>query len=209
MPTSYTAKIIEGEVKDFKSFAKLCMRNFGACMHMRDYPLEEAYFKSEPSDYYLGRIEEEKRKIEAFRNLTDQEIIDEKIDSIKNSIKRHKKKIIELGKLRDKLETFREEIISWTPPGEDYLEIKKFMLDQIETTIRHDCDIDYHSYQLSQLDPDPKKINPSEIRESYIKDSETSISLYLKRHADDIQLCEDKHQWVVKLLESVENHGKK
>ena len=36
MPTGYTAGILEGKIKTFPEFAKICMRAFGAAIHMRD-----------------------------------------------------------------------------------------------------------------------------------------------------------------------------
>lgn len=46
MPTGYTAGIIDGKIKDFKEFAKLCSRAF--IVHLRDEPINSEYKKREP-----------------------------------------------------------------------------------------------------------------------------------------------------------------
>ena len=43
MPTGYTAGIIDGKTETFQEFAKQCMRNFGACIHMRDENMGKEY----------------------------------------------------------------------------------------------------------------------------------------------------------------------
>jgi len=43
MPTGYTQGILDGTTKDFKEFAKHCMKAFGACVHMRDDDMKKEY----------------------------------------------------------------------------------------------------------------------------------------------------------------------
>jgi hypothetical protein len=50
MPTGYTEPILKGEIDNFKNFAKICMRNFGATMHMRDKSYDKEYEERNPSD---------------------------------------------------------------------------------------------------------------------------------------------------------------
>lgn len=208
MPTYYTAGIIDGKINDFKSFARLCMGNFGACIHMRDLPPGEPYSKREPDGYYLLRIEREKEELRKLEKMSDQEILDNEIETIKSNIKYHKEKIIEIGKLHAKLEEIRREIDSWVPPGDEHLGIKKFMMEQIETTINHDCDTEYLSSHLSKLDANPAKIDPAKIRKERMESHKESIATFTQRHKEDLQKIEDSHQWVVKFLKSIEEHGK-
>jgi len=39
MPTGYTCQVQDGMITEFKEFALLCARNFGACITLRDEPL--------------------------------------------------------------------------------------------------------------------------------------------------------------------------
>lgn len=208
MPTTYTSRIIEGKINDFQSFALLCTRNFGACMHMSHLPIDEPYFKRKSDGHYLLRIGREKEELRKLEKISDQALLDNAIEIIKSNINYHKERIIEIGKLHAKLEEIRREIDSWVPPGDEYLEIKKFMREQIEITIQKDCDIYYHVHQLSQLDANPEKIDPTKIREERMEFHKASIADFEERHNEDLQKIEDSHQWFVRFLKSIEEHGK-
>ena len=41
MPTGYTSYIQDGDITTGKDFLKLCLRNFGVAINMRDEPLSK------------------------------------------------------------------------------------------------------------------------------------------------------------------------
>jgi hypothetical protein len=41
MPTGYTAGVADGTITEFREYALLCARAFGACIMLRDEPVEE------------------------------------------------------------------------------------------------------------------------------------------------------------------------
>ena len=53
MPTGYTAYIKDGDITTGKDFLKLCLRNFGVAIDMRDEPLSKPVpTQFEPNPYY-------------------------------------------------------------------------------------------------------------------------------------------------------------
>ncbi len=67
MPTGYTAGIIDGTTTTFQQFAKQCIRNFGATIHMRDEPSDVEYIERIPSDFHTKAIEEANKFRESMR----------------------------------------------------------------------------------------------------------------------------------------------
>ena len=63
MPTGYTGYIVDGDITEFKDFAKLCMRACGATIHMRDEPTDKEYEPRTPSDYHLTSISRAENRI--------------------------------------------------------------------------------------------------------------------------------------------------
>lgn len=53
MPTGYTAYIKDGDITTGKDFLRLCLRNFGVAINMRDEPLSKPVpTQFEPDPYY-------------------------------------------------------------------------------------------------------------------------------------------------------------
>lgn len=82
MPTGYTEGIMNGKITTFPQFAKLCMRAFGATIHLRDESLDSEYEPRVPSDYHSKEIERAKKNIIDAKKLSDEEIIDSKKEAI-------------------------------------------------------------------------------------------------------------------------------
>lgn len=73
MPSAYTAPVQDGKITEFKDFAILCARAFGACIDMRDDPLDkpipEAF--SPVTKHYDEALATATNKLAALRAMTD------------------------------------------------------------------------------------------------------------------------------------------
>lgn len=142
MPTGYTAILGEKEDVSLKEFAMQCARNFGACIEMRDLPLSEPIpEKFEPSPFYQKRYEESKKELDDFMAMEDKKGFLERdyeryVELEKN---RHKKAMEERTKLRERYERMLCKVIAWNPPSDEHIELKKFMANQIQESIKWDC----------------------------------------------------------------------
>lgn len=96
MPTGYTADLVDGKINTVEEYAKLCMRAFGATLHMRDEPLDKQYTTSEPSTYHLDAINDVKKDIERLQSTPIEEIkagiLERAEKSLKDAIERKIKK---------------------------------------------------------------------------------------------------------------------
>jgi hypothetical protein len=75
MPTGYTSGIIDGKITTFQQFAKLCMRAFGATIHMRDESMDAEYTPDKPSEYYPKEIAKTKKLLAAIESASDKKLI--------------------------------------------------------------------------------------------------------------------------------------
>ena len=75
MPTGYTAYIEDGNITTGKEFLKLCLREFGIAVDMRDEPLSvpvPAHF--EPDEWYKNHYMNTVKKLKENESLTFEEV---------------------------------------------------------------------------------------------------------------------------------------
>ena len=72
MPSAYTAAVSDGI--DFKTFVLRCARAMGACVSMRDDPLDVPIpERFEPSDYHVRKTLEAEAQLETLRAMSPAE----------------------------------------------------------------------------------------------------------------------------------------
>lgn len=204
MPTGYTAGIIDGTIKDFKQYAAACMRAFGATIHMRDEPLSKMYEPRTVSDYSSKQLMESHAKMQALKDMSDSELIDDEKNVLTEKIDRAKKRIEEIKETAKKLNAIRSDVEKWEPPTPEHVEFKKFMLSQIDDTIRFDGCHKYEDEQLEQYINSLQSLNASSIRAKRVEDIQWSIDYHSKENSAEILRCEKANNWVNSLIKSLE-----
>src|SRR4051812_11552416 len=131
MPTGYTYAIEKGCT--FEEFVWGCARGMGACVMMREDPLDKPIPDAfEPGSFYRERLEEEKKKLAEIEALTDQDITDRMVAENAEIRARNEKCRLEHADLGQKYEAMREKVAGWEPPSTDHTGLKQFMLQQID-----------------------------------------------------------------------------
>lgn len=203
MPTGYTAGILEGKITTFQQFAKICMRAFGATIHMRDDDMDAEYTPRTPSDYHLKEIENAKQSLINANSLSDKEIIATKKKQLADSKKYHLNAIEKAKKSATQMNKILSDVRKWQPPTSEHVGIKDFMIDQIEKTIDFDCKTDYHEKKLTEIESELLTLNASKIRKEMIHDAEKKLKYHTEENSNEIKRCEDSNKWVSDLLESL------
>ena len=136
--------IAEKENCTLMEFALRCARSFGALIEMREEPLDAPIpEKFEINPLYKAELEEAEKEYEDFTALPypekmavlerDYELMAEKYaeaDKIENERRRV---------LRGRYEAMLEKINKWEAPTPDHENLRKFMIEQIEDCMEHDC----------------------------------------------------------------------
>ena len=203
MATGYTAGIIDGKTETFQDFAKQCMRAFGATIHMRDENMDKEYEPRTPSDYHTEALEKAKEKLKQAETLTDAELIEMRTKELEESKKYHLESIAKTKIARAKLEEFLAKAIEFKAPTPEHEELRKFMIEQLQSTIDFDGKTDYHDKALPQVEMELKNIDANQIRFSMIADANKDITYHLKEYKEELKRCAESNAWVETLLGSL------
>ena len=205
MPTGYTSGILDGKITTFKDYAINCMRAFGATIHMRDEQMDKQYEPRVPSTYYQEHIDESKKKLAKFHNVTDKKIIALSKKDINASIDYYKKKIVEMKSALERYHNILADAHLFVPPTPDHQEIKKFMIDQIATSIDHDCNFDYYEKELKKLESELENLDAKVIRKELVDQAVNDIAYYEKNHNEEVEHCNESNEWVEVFIESIKD----
>lgn len=194
MPSGYTEMISRGV--SFQEFALGCARAFGATISMRDDPPDAPIpDEFEPSDYHLKKIEDAKARLYDLQRMTP--------DEIRTAAEKAGRELVAYwtgsndrkAELRAKYEAMLAEVESWTPPTPEHEGMKKFMRDQITESIRWDCS--------SSGAPEPKDAPAWHAEQIAL--AERDIAYHTKEHAEEVERCRQRTEWVRALRRSLEN----
>jgi len=203
MPTGYTARIIDGDVNTFYEFAKICLRAFGAAIHMRDDSMDKEYEPRVPDEYYMENINEYTERLKLIESQSDEELVKDHKKSIEERKKDYSVYIKKAEKLREKLTPFLENAITWAPPTPEHENIRVFMIEQLEMTIKSDCDVDYYNDALKEADVEIEHLDAKIIRATLVESINESITYYQKSYDDSVKNCNSSNEWVKTLLNSL------
>lgn len=203
MPTGYTFGLVDGSIKTFPEFAKLCMRAFGATIHMRDESMDIEYIPRTPGTYHVEQLEAAKNKLALANSMTDQEIVDLKKKKLTDRKDYLSKKISESKDLAVVLNNMLEKANRYEPPTPDHKGVKDFMVQQITDTIKHNADTSYYDKELAIVERELKRITAANVRNEMIADAELDISYHTKELAEENARCDNSNKWVKQFVDSL------
>lgn len=172
MPTGYTAYIEDGNITTGKEFLKLCLREFGIAIDMRDEPLSvpvPAHF--EPDEWYKNHYMNTVKKLKENESLTFEEVKLRRQREHDKEVKSARRAIAQMTEVNERYKQIRKQIEAWTPPTEDYNGIKQFAVDQIEKSMNTEDQFDYYQ----------------KIIDEPFDDSDEAVREYMVRHLADLQ----------------------
>jgi hypothetical protein len=203
MPTGYTAGLVDGTIKTFPEFAKICMRAFGATMHMRDDGLDEEYRPSVPSTYYTELLARNKKELKRLEKVSDATLEKEIIKNAKKSLKNATDMIDKKRLLKDRLEAILTEVNAYVPPTKEHEGFKTFMIEQISSTINWDTSVDFYEREWQTATSTVKNPNVKAYRRRHIKYVKDDIKRNIAEQKKETKRCADANKWVSDLIKSL------
>lgn len=201
MGTSYTYEIEKGNIKNFKDFAKLCSRAFGATIHMRDESLNEVYRKREIDPYYQEEVNEIESEL-IYLKQYPLEAFEKRKKEIQEDIEYTQKQINEKIKYGEIVNEIVKQANEWSPPTKEHERFKKFVLEQLSYA-QSDCDVNYYEISLKELENEFKTLT----LEDFIKQKTNQLERDLERTLNDFrkqkEICDESNDWIEKLHESL------
>lgn len=138
MPTGYTAAIKDDI--SFNQFVWGCARGMGAFVMMRDEPSDaEIPQQFDPNNYHYLAIISAKEELLKVHNMTVDECNKASAAAHKKEVASNRKYIKASDDLKIKYESMLAKVLSWKPPTPDHVNFKDFMIEQIQSSIKFDC----------------------------------------------------------------------
>lgn len=200
MPTAYTAPIYEGkEDYTFEKFAMRCARSFGACVGLRDEPLDmeidlDKHFQ--PSDYYKKGLERAEKEYKEF--LLNPPTVDELNKEYDEMMEKNLQERIAREEGNEQRKARYWDMLSqaqnWVPPTPEHCKLKNFMIKQLADSLDFDC---------GNYAP------VTESREEYIEYRLSSnrftreIDHYRELYQKEVDACNERREWVKQLMDSL------
>lgn len=198
MPTGYTAQLME-KGQTFEEFVMLCARAMGACVMMRDDDMSTPIpQKFEPSPWYQERLEAEKTVLRGLLLMTPEEQMAfgerKKVEAIES----HSKWLERERAQNKRLVEMHHKVSDWQPPTEDHQGLKRFMLEQLTTSLN---DTRYIEMALVTA----QNQEPAEYYRLAVEASRRMVAQYEKHGQEEIDRVKCRNDWLEKLRESLKN----
>lgn len=198
MPTGYTDQIKIDT--PFAEWAMKCARAFGACILLRDDPLDTPIpeFKAD-TKFYGDSIAKEQTRLAVLADMTEEQLAADLEKHNAEQRKRREEMTAESVETRKKYERMLGLVEQWTPPTPDHEGMKKFMREQITESIRFDChDEDFQDkcYPLFVG-------TPAEWREKQMAKCHQSLAWDRQNRQEELERTRQRNAWVKALRDSL------
>lgn len=197
--TGYTHQLIEKK-QTFPEFALSCARAFGALIMMRDDPMDAPIpERFEPSAYCKEKCEEAKALVERLSAMTPQEQYAfgyaAKDEEIRTVLELHQRSNGQISVMADML----AQVESWEPPTEEHIELKQFMLQQLQDTIKFESMGGYYEKRLQGL----RDKNPHDFYQEELASARNDIEYHQRKYQEEVEGTEKRNQWLQELRASL------
>lgn len=198
MPTGYTAKLCEQEVP-FAEFAMTCARAMGACVIMRDEPLD-APIPEEfgGDDYHAKALLEWTAKLQVLIDMGEGSVAinygsEQKAVEIKTLLESLAKYEAQDARLKAML----EKVKAWTPPTNDHEGLKTFMEQQLTVSMG---DSNFYRDRINEV----QEKSAIDFYREAVKSARWNVSYHTEAQAKDAERNKGRTDWVKQLRASLQ-----
>lgn len=198
MPTGYTDGVGKGEVTEFRDYAMLCARAFGACILLRDEPLSSEIPDFEPSDYHVKALAEAEKSLEEFLAMNEAQRRQIHASEHAENVATADKRIAEIEEQRWRYEAMLAKAKAFDSPSPEHDNYAKFLVTQLTESISFDCGTSYYE-ELKQ---------PVEFEKWHtekIKKLRWDVEYHRKGHREEVERTESRNKWVRQLKDALAN----
>lgn len=201
MPTGYTDLIAQKENCTIEEYAMRCARNFGALIEMRDAPMDAPIpERFEPNPFYKKELEDAQDRLDSFMKMTVVEKREFLEDTYHKMVEHNEKqKQIEDAKrsiLRNRYNFMLEKINKWKPPTPEHVNLRNFMIQQVQDSIEWDCD----EYEIETL-----SFTECIDIQKHIEYLKKDVDFHKNLYQEELKRIEDRNKWLSDLRESLKD----
>jgi hypothetical protein len=196
MTTGYTAKLVE-KGQTFPEFIMTCAKAFGACIELRDESLDTPIPKKfEKSSYHVDALNTAKKDLVNIKAKSKEERLALGRELKDKSIRAGENYIAKTKLENDRIYEMIGRVIKWEPPTADHIGLKKFMLEQLKTSLN---DLDYSTKDLAKK----KAKRPIDFYNNYVKGLEWQVKYHTEQEEKEVSSNVGRNQWLIDLRTSI------
>lgn len=197
MPTGYTADVQDGKITTLREFALACSRAFGALIIMRDNPMDAPIPRQLVPDtrYYDERLAEARKVLDEVPTLSADECEARAKAEFDAAMASHMKYETNRAIARQRYKEMLSRVEHWSVP-EEIDGLKKFMIEQLNESIRFDCSEDYKPAP-------PKRLTGERWREQALEKASRDWAYQSVEREKEIERTKGRNQWLDSLWRSL------
>lgn len=207
MPTGYTAKLYEGEEQSFNEFVLECSRAFGAMISLRDDPRAEIPTELEVDSFYFTQVEKAQKELEQLQNASDAELMVQAKSERQYSLSSQYENAVRKEAARQGYTEMLAKVKAWVPPTEEHVNLKAFMVEQLESSLQSDCRgeaVDLEELRsLVNRPVEDSDIDIEKFRAEGLNIAERRLTYAAEHLADQQNSVADKNRWIKALRNSL------
>jgi len=195
MPTGYTCDVQNGKVKSFRDFAMNCARAFGVLVEFRDDPDAEIPVEFVPSPYHQEKLAEAEARLQEALDMTPG-VADQKAKEAYSAALQcyfdQLKTTLQEGK---RYAAMMERAMHWKAPTADHVKFKEFMVEQLGSSLSHDCNVSYTEVPTLQTGEEHKL--------ALIEKARRDVKYHAEEWEKDVARAKEKTEWISGLRKSL------
>jgi hypothetical protein len=189
MPTGHTAGIADGMT--FKEFALNCARSYG---------FEDGLKEIKVDDYITESVKDAIKSFNEFNSMS--------LKDRKELFAKEKKKglasaldsINDTKELEKKYRAMLKKVNKFVPPTKEHEQYKKFMIDQINSSIDFDCSMKYKVERLESI----KKWDFKTWESDRLDDLSRDVDYAQEKLEEEKKRIKGCNDWIAKLREAID-----
>jgi hypothetical protein len=141
------------------------------------------------------QLEKAERRLREIESWDDAQAEVEAEKAYQKALDYYKDEMVEKGYIRRRYEEMLALVIAkWPPPTPDHQKLKDFMIRELETSIKSDCECNYGP---------PKRLSGPEYKAQQIAQVQMNIEIYSSYKKDCMEEVKKRIRWVRALCESL------
>lgn len=197
MPTGYTHAVQDGKITTLREFAMTCARGMGALILMRDDPNDAPIpQRFEPNtEYHDKALTKAAVQLAELPSLAADECDKRAAAEFEAAMTSHTDYAIKKAQSKTRYEEMVSRVERWKV-GEELTGLKDFMLEQLRTSLSHDCSGSYR--------PDaPVRLTGEEWRKDALAAASRDFAYHTTERAKEIARAESRNHWLDEFWKSL------
>ncbi len=139
MPTGYTDALHKGEPITFEQFVLNCSRAMDAAFHQRDDSADAELSMLTLAPYYEENVTAAKAALAEAEARTLDEWAERQGNAHSEAVNYREEYLRDKAAILARYESMHDHVVAWEPPTEEHVGLKRFMIEQLESSIAFDC----------------------------------------------------------------------